>query len=458
VTKTKRQTGLDNVALKVEQWPIDRPKPYARNARKISDAAISKVAASLSEFGWRQPIVVDEAGVIIAGHTRLLAAKKLGMTEVPVHVAVGLTPEQVKAYRLMDNRSHEEAEWDLALLAPEIADLQALAVDLSLTGFDEDEITRFLADAGATEGLTDPDAVPDTPEAPVIVSGDLWLLGRHRLLCGDSTSIDAVDRLMGGDRCNLCFTSPPYNAGAYTLTGNVKKQDKSSRYDGYSDDLPEDEYVDFLCAFTSLALTQCDVVAVNIQQLANNKFAVLRWVGHFLENFIDRSVWYKGHGNPAMAPNVMASRFEDIWLFSPDIRPNRAIKTAAFRGTVENVVESVGASAENDFQSTHAATMPSAVARYAIESFSQAGHRVFDPFGGTGTTMVVSEKCGRDARLLEMNPSYCDVIVKRWQQFTGLAATLDGDGRTFDEIASERFLIKLGAQAALKEEAELAAQ
>ena len=177
--------------MQVIEWPIDKPIPYARNARNIPPSAIDKVAASIKEFGWRQPIVVDEEGVIICGHTRLLAARKLGLEMVPVHVADNLTPAQVKAYRLLDNRSHEEGTWDLELLGAELADLQASDLDLMLTGFDQDEIAKLLAEQSVMEGLTDDDDVPDTPEDPVTKPGDVWILGRHRLLCGDSTNAES---------------------------------------------------------------------------------------------------------------------------------------------------------------------------------------------------------------------------------------------------------------------------
>src|SRR5665647_2331861 len=180
--------------LTVEWWALERPIPYARNARVCPESAIAKVAASLTEFGWRQPLVVDQQGVIVAGHTRLLAAQRLGLERVPVHVAAGLTSEQVKAYRLMDNRSSQETSWDLDLLPLELSELAGFEFDLALTGFEPDELAAFLAEE--TEGLTDPDAVPDPPDEPVSQSGDLYLLGGHRLLCGDSTNPDDVQKLM----------------------------------------------------------------------------------------------------------------------------------------------------------------------------------------------------------------------------------------------------------------------
>jgi ParB-like chromosome segregation protein Spo0J len=196
--------------MSVESWPIGKPVPYARNPRKNAQA-IDKVAASLKEFGWKQPIVVDTEGVVVVGHTRLLAAQKLGLAEVPVLVAGDLTATQIKAYRLADNRTNEEAEWDNELLALELADLNIEDFDLALTGFDLDELVAIDAKANATtEGLTDPDEIPEAPADPISQPGDLWLLGKHRLLCGDSTSVDAVQRLMASEKAGLMNTDPPY--------------------------------------------------------------------------------------------------------------------------------------------------------------------------------------------------------------------------------------------------------
>src|SRR5690348_12675981 len=193
--------------LLVCMWLIEKVIPYARNSRKIPERAIDKVAASIKEFGFRVPIVVDKDGVIICGHTRLLAAKKLGLKQVPIHVADNLTPAQVKAYRLMDNRSHEETDWDLELLGPELEELHALDLDLELTGFDPAEIEDFLADPDALDRA---EIAPPVPAQPVSKSGDLWLCGKHRILCGDATSSDAVARLCGKSAPILMVTDPPY--------------------------------------------------------------------------------------------------------------------------------------------------------------------------------------------------------------------------------------------------------
>src|SRR5713226_4896485 len=193
--------------MKITIWPLEKILPYARNARKIPPQAIDKVAASIQEFGWRVPIVVDKNGVIICGHTRLLAAKKLGLQQVPIHVADNLTPAQVKAYRLMDNRSHEEADWDLELLGPELEELKGLDFDLELTGFDEREIEDLLADPDLDDRANQ---VPELPENPVTTPDDLWICGPHRILCADATSPEAVARLLGQRKPLLLVTDPPY--------------------------------------------------------------------------------------------------------------------------------------------------------------------------------------------------------------------------------------------------------
>jgi ParB-like nuclease domain len=193
--------------LKVCSWPIDRPIPYARNSRKIPERAIEKVAASIKEFGWRVPIVVDKDGVVICGHTRLLAAKKLGLEHVPVHVADNLTLAQVKAYRLMDNRSHEETNWDLELLGPELQELRGLDFDLTLTGFDQHEIDDFLCDPDADDRAN---IAPPLPEYPVARSGDVWIMGKHRIICGDCTHANVVAQLLSHVMPHLMVADPPY--------------------------------------------------------------------------------------------------------------------------------------------------------------------------------------------------------------------------------------------------------
>jgi ParB-like chromosome segregation protein Spo0J len=195
--------------MKIDQWPLSKVKPYPNNPR-INDGAVDAVAASLREFGFRQPIVVDAEGVIICGHTRWKAAHRLGLEKVPVHVAKDLTPEQIKAYRIADNQTASLAEWDYDLLPIELGELQAANYDLGLLGFDQDELAKLLG-GELQEGLTDPDDVPAPPDEAITQPGDLWILGEHRLLCGDSSKPEDVDRLLDGAAIHLVNTDPPYN-------------------------------------------------------------------------------------------------------------------------------------------------------------------------------------------------------------------------------------------------------
>jgi hypothetical protein len=205
--------------MKIEMWPIERVKPYENNPR-VNDGAVDAVATSIREFGFRQPIVVDTEGVIICGHTRYKAARKLGLEKVPVHVAKDLTPEQIKAYRIADNKSAELADWNYDLLPIELAELQEMDFDLDLLGFDEKELANLL-NPGTQEGLTDPDDVPEPPDEAITQPGDLWILGNHRLLCGDSGSPADLDRLLDGQPIHLCSTDPPYNVKVEPRSNNA---------------------------------------------------------------------------------------------------------------------------------------------------------------------------------------------------------------------------------------------
>ena len=206
-------------AMTIETWPIDRPQPYDKNPR-LNDDAVEVVAKSIREFGFRQPIVVDEDGVVIIGHTRLKAAKSLGLSEVPVHVARGLSPEQVKAQRIADNKTAEIAEWNLELLPIELAELQGMDFDLGLLGFDQDELAKLL-DPDGQQGLCDPDEIPAPPDEAITQPGDLWILGEHRLLCGDSSKPADLDRLLDGQLVHLCNTDPPYNVKVEPRSNNA---------------------------------------------------------------------------------------------------------------------------------------------------------------------------------------------------------------------------------------------
>ncbi len=250
--------------------------------------------------------------------------------------------------------------------------------------------------------------------------GQLKLKSQHRILCGDATCAEDVERLMDGQTAALCFTSPPYNAGPNSLGGNKNRVDSKYLHD--DDDRPQDEYRQFLEAFTALALKVCRTVAVNLQSLAGNKIAVIEWIHHFRSHFVDRLVWYKGGGQPAIAANVMNSRFEDVWILSPDKNPKRCIPTGRFQSTVPNVYEGRGASAENAEKAVHAATMPMHFAVHCLQSFDGTAGIVFEPFCGSGTTVIAAEKLGRRCFAMELDPVYCDVAVQRYETFTGKKA------------------------------------
>ena len=249
---------------------------------------------------------------------------------------------------------------------------------------------------------------------------------RHRLLCGDSTLAADVERLMEGQTVSLTFTSPPYNAGDNSLGGNKNRVE--SKYVGVGDNKPLDEYLRLLADFTALALAHSRTVAVNLQSLAGNKTAVLEWIHQFRDHFVDRMVWFKGQGQPAMAANVMNSRFEDIWILSPEEHPSRAIPTGSFHSTVSNVYEGRGASGENVAPEIHAASMPVHLALHVLSSLDGTGGAVYEPFCGTGTTIIAAEQLGRRCLAIELVPQYVDVAVRRWQDFTGKRAILERTG------------------------------
>ena len=406
--------------MQIKEVAVDKLIPYAKNSRTHSPEQVAQIAASIKEFGFRNPILVDGVG-IIAGHGRLMAAQKLGLDQVPTIDCSDMTESQKKAYIIADNKLALNAGWDTAMLSIEMKDLEDEGFDLALLGFDDKELNALLQPE-IVEGLTDEDAVPDAPEEPKTKLGDIYILGNHRLMCGDSTSIDAVDKLMDGEIADFMFTSPPYNAGdSEKLSGNTHTDD--NKYATYRDDKTSDEYLDLLCGFTNAWLQCTKVMAINLQQLAGNKVAFIEYLNHYKNNFVDMAIWHKGHGAPAMAKNVMNSTFEYIIFLSQEENPSRAFKISDFRGTVKNVYEAPP-NRNNEFSSVHAATFPLHLPEWAINTFTQNKTIIADCFGGTGTTLIACEKTGRKARLMELDPKYCDVIVKRWEDFTGKQAIL----------------------------------
>jgi DNA modification methylase len=411
-----------NPADKVQQWAIERLTPYARNARTHSDAQVAQLAASIREWGWTTPILVSPDGGVIAGHGRLLAARQLGMVNVPVIVAEGWSEPKTRAYVLADNQLALQAGWDNELLALELGELGELGFDLDLTGFGEDEIAALTP--GGTEGLTDPDEVPEPPAEPITKAGDLWLLGDHRLLCGDSTKAEDVARLMGGEKADLCFTSPPYNAGN-SKTGaydGMKRTDFKKMYVHDLDRMTSDEYKAFLLSVldrvTEIA-TESACVLWNVAYNANSRreYGEVAF-GHSALKVQETIVWDKSHGMNVAGNHVYSRSAEFVFLLA---------KTEKYcsnqNGGVYWNVWRISTRDGDNMHNGHGASFPVALPSQGITQHSCEGDTVYEPFCGSGTTLIAAEQLGRKCYGMEISPAYCDVIVKRWEQFTGKQAT-----------------------------------
>ena len=402
--------------MKIEMRLTIKIIPFARNARKIPQQAIDKVAASIQEFSFRQPIVVDKDGVIVCGHTRWLAAQKLGLEQVPVHVAENLTPAQVRAYRLLDNRSHEETSWDEDLLGLELLDLKGMGIDMDLTGFDMSEIDDLLS--GIDIGLTDVDAVPDVPETPVSRIGDLWVLDNHRVLCGDATNGVDVNRLLQGSNADMVFCDPPYSV---SYTGKTARKLTIK-----NDDLGAD-YYDFLrdaCA-NMLAVTKGAIYICMSSSELHTLFRTFTEAGGHWSTFI---IWAKNHFT--LGRSDYQRQYEPILYGWAEGTPHYWCGDRD-----QGDVWFVDKPSVNDL---HPTMKPVELVRKAIRNSSKSRGLIFDPFGGSGSTLIACETAGRHARLIELDPRYADVIVKRWQDYTGRKAVLESDGREFEQVALER--------------------
>ncbi len=432
--------------MQIELWAIGRIKPYDQNPRR-NDAAVETVAASIHEYGFRQPIVVDGEGVIVVGHTRWKAAQHLGLETVPVHVASELTTEQARAYRIADNRSAEIAEWDMELLPLELTELKALNIDLESLGFGADELSELLAPKG-TEGLTDPDAVPEPPDDPITQPGDLWVLGQHRLLCGDSASESDLDRLLDGARIHLTNTDPPYNVRVEPRSNNAiaagnssfSAPEKKSGHHHQKFDLarhPEKAQA------THRKMRAKDRPLVN-DFVTDEEFERLlgAWFGNIsrvLEPGRAFYIWggYANVGNypPALKAAGLYFSQSVIWDKQHPVLTRKDFMGAhewCFYGWREgaahvylgpnNATDLWAVKKVNPQSMVHLTEKPVELARRAIEYSSRAGENVLDLFGGSGSTLMACEQTGRSAYLMEIDPAYCDVIVQRWEAFTGKKA------------------------------------
>lgn len=419
----------------MKQWPADKIErrsiadlmPYENNSRTHSEKQVDQIVASMNEWGWTNPILIDETGMIIAGHGRLLAAKKLGFDEAPVMVAAGWTDAQKRAYVLADNQLAMNAGWDDSMLADELKGLDDWGFDMSLLGFDN---LADLMPVDGMDGLTDDDAVPDAPETPVTVEGDIWLLGRHRLMCGDSTSIDAVEKLMDGHKADMVFTSPPYNSNSKAGQGDIFNGKKSVKLysDGYSDNLGSSDYVDFAKSVLEVCFAFTDgFIFWNVSYNANSRFEYIEQIGGRLGYLVEQVCWKKSSTIPFKGS--LMRDWEPIYIFSTNKQP------LAVKAVTSNFWEigNAGAQTEN-----HKACFPVALPERGISVVAINSGIVFEPFAGSGSTLIASEKTSRDCRMMELDPKYCDVIIKRWQDFTGKEATLESTGETYAQIVAQR--------------------
>jgi len=404
------------------QWPADsverRPLaaliPHARNARTHSDAQINQIAASIREWGWTMPVLVDEGGTIIAGHGRVMAAARLGIGEAPVMVARGWSEPQKRAYMIADNKLSLNAGWDSELLGLEIADIGSFGFDLSLMGFSKDELTRLSTSAG----LTDPDSVPAPPAVPVSRRGDVWTLGRHRLVCGDATDADDAALALDGAAPNLMVTDPPYgvnydpswregiDAGyGKRATGKVENDDRVDWTDAWAHFHGGVAYVWFSSQYASTVQ----------QSLEAHRFAI--------RNVI---IWVKQH--------FVLSRGDYHWQHEPCWYAIRDGHRSDWTGDrkqstvweIKNNNSFGNAGKEQVFG--HGTQKPIECMRRPIENNSHADDAIYDPFVGTGTTIIAAEMMGRACRAIEINPLYVDVAVARWEAFTGNAASRETQG------------------------------
>jgi DNA modification methylase len=383
------------VQVQIKTVTVDKLIPYVRNSRTHSDAQIAQIAASIKEFGWTNPILVDAENGIIAGHGRLMAARKLGYTEVPVIELKDMTETQKRAYVIADNQLALNAGWDFSLLSLEVADLKDNDFDLDLLGFDPKELEKLL-EPEEVEGLTDEDAVPEVPEEPKTKLGDIYQLGNHRLMCGDSTSIDAVEKLMDGQKADMVFTDPPYGVDYKGINNDDR---------GGLEELLRGSFGNYFS--TSKSGAACYVF--HSDKCADIFHQVFREFFHFSSMII----WAKN--------SLTLSRTDYQSQHEPCLYGWMKDGKHSFFGDRKQV--SVW-KFDKERVEGHTTPKPVALIERALQNSSKGGDIVSDFFGGSGSTMIACEKHGRYARLMELDPKYCDVIVKRWEDFTGKKAIL----------------------------------
>jgi len=459
------------MAQRIDLWPLDRLVPYAKNARTHSEAQIAQIAASIVEFGFTAPLLVSQDGGILAGHGRLAAAKKLNLDAVPVVVLDHLTPTQRRAYMLADNQLALQAGWDQELLAGELADLSSAGFDLALTGFSDEELADLLGDAQEAESAQEAETadesaqedIPEAPVTPVSQPGDVWRLGAHRLICGDSTVPAVVAALMQGERASLCFTSPPYGNQRDYTSGGIGDWEGLMRG-----------------VFAPLPLADGGQVLVNLGLIHRDNEVIPYWDGWLAWMRTQgwrRFAWYvwdQGPGMPGDWAGRLAPSFEFVFHFNRASRkPNKIVpckhagqeshlradgSSTAMRGKdgeiggwthtglptqdtriPDSVIRVMRHKGKIGQDIDHPAVFPVALPEHILLAYTNAGDIVFEPFGGSGTTMLAAQRTGRVCRSVEIAPQYVDVAVRRFQQnHPDAPVTLLATGQTFDDVDAQR--------------------
>jgi DNA modification methylase len=405
-------------ATKIEWLSVETLIPYAKNARTHSDEQVAQIAGSIKEFGFNNPVLVDKDNSVIAGHGRLMAARKLGMDKVPVVQLGHMTEAQRKAYVLADNRIALNSGWDTGMLSLELQDLKD-NIDLSLLGFDPDELDALLNPIEETEGLTDEDAVPDVPDEPKTKLGDIYILGNHRLMCGDSTSITDVDKLMDGNKADMVFTDPPYGmsyGGGRAQGENVKFKNRSGGIKSHGMILGDDKTGDDLIQLIRDALAS----AVATTKAGASFYVCFPW-----RTYSEFEAAMNQCGLKTSACIVWDKK--SIGLGLSNYRPQHEFifysKGDSWYGDkAQSDVWYMSRGATGKY--VHPTQKPVEIVEKAINNSSKSGDIILDVFGGSGSTLIAAEKIGRCARLMELDPKYCDVIVQRWEEFTGKKAVL----------------------------------
>ena len=384
---------------------ISQVKPNPKNPRVIKDDKFKKLVKSITDFPDmlnKRPLIcftdVDGKFVVLGGNMRLKACSQIGLKEIPIILADEWTEEQKHEFLIKDNVGFGEWDWDDLANEWDAEKLEEWGLDIPVD-FKAEEL----------EAEEDDYEMPSEINTDIVI-GDLFEIGEHRLLCGDSTDSDQVAKLMNGQKATLSFTSPPYNAGkSEMLSGNTHTTD--NKYNEYNDNQKQSDYLDLLVGFTNNALLFSEYLICNIQSLAGNKIALIEYLNEYKNNFIDVAIWDKGHGAPQMAENVMTNAWEYMFFISSKENASRAIPNANFRGTVPNIYRGAP-NRNNEFSNVHAATFPIDLPEWALQ-FTKEGNIILDQFLGTGTTMVACEQLKRKCYGMELDPKYCQVIIDR---------------------------------------------